>query len=182
LEPDQISAAHMGTILIGGRTVTEETIERAVENRVAGLIVGGISSDLLPVIETSGLSVIVTEGFGDFAINPKAFELLRSRSGQDVCLNPTLQARYQAQRPEILIPQPVESPPPTAEVGTQLEIGTPVRALRAPYENVVGQVVSLPPRHYRLESGVRMRGAEVDLESVGKVFIPFENLEIMRHA
>jgi hypothetical protein len=182
LEPDQVSAGHMGTILVGGRGVTEETIERAVENRVAGLILGSVTSDLLPAIQASGLSVVVTEGFGDFAMNSKAFDLLHTWSGQDACLNPTLQARHQVQRPEILVPQPVESPPTTAEVGAELAIGTPVRALRAPYENKVGEVVSLPPRAYRLESGVRTRGAEVDLESVGKVFIPFENLEILRQA
>jgi hypothetical protein len=135
-------------------------------------------SDLLPALEQSGLSVIVTEGFGTFAINARAFELLRAQSGQDACLNPTLEAK----RPEIFVPEDVESPPPVAEMGAQVAVGTTVRALRAPCENAVGQVVSLPPRPFRLESGVRTMGAEVDLASVGNVFIPFENLEIMRQS
>ena len=176
LEPDQIQAAHMGTILVGGRGIGQETLARALEYQVGGLIVGSIRSDLLPVLEQSDLSLVATEGFGAFAINAKAFDLLRSQSGQDVCLNPALEAN----RPEIFIPQDVESPPPIAELGAQVEVGTTVRALRAPYENEIGQVVSLPPRPFRLESGVRTLGAEVDLASVGKVFIPFENLEIVR--
>jgi hypothetical protein len=58
--------------------------------------------------------------------------------------------------------------------------GTWVRVLRAPYQNAGGEIVSLPRHPQRLASGITTWGAEVDLESAGTVYVPLENLEIIR--
>jgi len=44
----------------------------------------------------------------------------------------------------------------------------------------LGQVASFPSHPYRVESGIRTLGAEVELDSVGRVFVPLENLERIR--
>ena len=54
-----------------------------------------------------------------------------------------------------------------------------VRALRAPYAGQLGQVVSLPAQPQRVESGLRTRGAVVDLDNGSRVFVPLENLEML---
>jgi hypothetical protein len=178
LVADMITAAHMGTILVGGRALDTEAIAEAVRNQVSGVIVGSVTSDLLPAIEASGLALVATEGFGDFAINPSAFELLQSYSGHECCLSPLLQQRWDVRRPEVVIPLPAEGKPPTAAYGSTLDEGTRVRILRAPYENAIGQVFSMPSQPRTLESGIRARGALVDVDGT-RVFVPFQNLEIL---
>jgi hypothetical protein len=170
----------MGTVLVGGRSLEPEAIDAAVQNDVGAIVVGSLSSRLLPAIEASGLSVLVTEGFGDFAMNARTFDLLLSNVGREACLSPALQTRWAVHRPEIIIPLTPETPPPALEPGAELKVGMAVRAARAPYANLVGRVTALPALPRRLPAGIRVRGAEVDLGPAGTAFIPFENLEILR--
>jgi len=173
-----VTEAHMGAILVGGRTLDKEVLAAAAHNQAAAIIVGSVSSRLLGAIEESGLSLILTEGFGDFAMNRSAFRVLESHSGQETCCSPTVQPRWETQRPEVFVPRTVSERPPSPGRAT-LEAGTRVRVLRAPYENAIGQVVGVPPQPRRLGSGALVRGAEVDLDSEGRAFVPLENLEIM---
>jgi hypothetical protein len=172
-------ATHMGTVLLAGCTLDSEALTAAVQNQVGALVVGSIGSELLPAFQAAPLSVIVTEGFGEFPMSESAFQLLRSFEGREVCFNPVLGMDGGTGRPEIVIPVPTGEPAPDAEDRQQVRVGSRVRALRAPYENALGKIVDLPSRPYHLESGIKARGAEVDLESVGQVFVPFENLEII---
>jgi hypothetical protein len=180
LLPGQISDQHVGAIVVGGRTLDEDAIAQATESRVRAVVVASISSRLLPMVQESGLSLILTEGVGDFPMAADAFELLQSCVGQEVCLNPSPQGASRVQRPEIFCYAPGEDGPPLAAPTMSLEVGARVRALRAPYQNDVGEILSLPASPRRLSSGAQVWGAEVDLESAGVVFIPLENLEILR--
>lgn len=180
LSPDAVSPAHMGVILVCGRTLSPDLIRQAGENRVGAVVVGSISSRLAPVIQDSGLAVIATEGFGDLPINGRAFEVLQSCAGRETCFNPLVQTRWQVHRPEILVPLAAEGQAPLVSAGAQLQAGSKVRGMRAPYEGQIGQVVTLPPMPQRLASGLQARGAEVEFESVGRVFVPLQNLELVR--
>ncbi|MBN1642015.1 MAG: hypothetical protein JXA09_12340 [Anaerolineae bacterium] len=180
LTADMIHVSQMGTVLVGGRTLDRRAIDAAVENEVGAVVVGSLSSGLLPAIEASGLSAIATEGFGDFAMSARMFDLLLSNVGREACLSPAVRTRWAVHRPEIVIPLAQEARAPALEPGMDLAVGSPVRVLRAPYANVLGQVSALPAMPRRLASGVRARVAEVDLGPVGKAYIPFENLEILR--
>ena len=176
----QITGEHAGMVLLGGRTLDAGVIAQAVENRVRGVIVGSVRGDLLPLLRESGLSVMVTEGFGDMPMHPEAFELLSACAGQEVCLQPSTGVDDKTQRPEVFCFAPGPERPALAEPSESLSIGAWVRVLRAPYQNAVGEIVSLPRHSRRLASGVMAWGAEVNLEAVGTVFVPLENLEIVR--
>jgi hypothetical protein len=178
LSAAMITAAHMGTVLIGGRALDTDVIAQAIQNQVSGVVVGSVTSELVPAIKASGLSLVAMEGFGDSAINSSAFQVLQSHSGRECCLNPLLQMRWDVRRPEVVIPLPAEGKPPVAGYGGRLDVGTRVRVLRAPYENAIGQVVSFPSQPHRLDSGIRTLGAIVDLDGT-RAFAPFENLEIV---
>jgi hypothetical protein len=180
LSREQIEVSHMGTVLIGGRTLDQRAIDAAVRVQVAAIIVGSVSSALLPAIQESGLSVVATEGFGDWPMSERAYQLLQANVGHETCISPVIQPRWEVRRPEVVIPLTIETQPPVLEPGAQIEIGTTVRAMRAPYENLVGRVASLPEGPRRLASGARAQGAIVDLQTVGRVFVPFTNLEILR--
>lgn len=172
LQLDQTIANQMGTILLGGRTLDQAAIEQAVEAKIAGVVVGSISSELAAAIEATPLAVIATEGLGSVGMNARTFDLLRSYDGREVCFDP------QADVPEIVVPLPADTRAVDNEA-PGLQVGTLVRALRAPYQALTGTVISLPSQMHRVESGVLAMCALVDMEIVGRVFVPLDNLEIV---
>jgi hypothetical protein len=176
---DQVTAVRIGTILVGGRSVDREVLALAVQAQVRAIVVGSISSDMLPVLDDSPISVLVTEGFGDWPMNSQTFQLLQSCAGREACFSPMLRTQWEARRAEVLIPLPAEGRSRQEEPSPSLAVGSRVRALRAPHENVLGIVIAMPKQPQRLESDIRARGAEVNLDGIGKVFIPFENLELI---
>jgi hypothetical protein len=179
----QITDEHVGGILIGGRSLDAAAIEQASETGVRGVIVGSLHSDLLSQIQASGLSVIVSEGLGDAAMPARTFDLLLEHVGQEVSFAPTPDGTAQAHQPEIFVYQPVEGEetrPALIEPGAPLQTGMYVRVLREPHLYAEGTVVSLPEMPQRLASGIYAWGAEVDLGSAGRVFVPLQNLESIR--
>jgi hypothetical protein len=180
LTADLVTAAHMGTILVGGRTLDREALEAGIYNQVRGILVGSIGGELRSAVEASSLAFMVTEGFGDFPMNASAFGVLHSYTGREACFNPTTRLRWEGIRPEVVIPLASEEEPPAIEYGVPLEVGTRVRVLCAPHAKALGRVASFPSHPYLVESGIRTLGAEVELDSGGRVFVPLENLERIR--
>jgi hypothetical protein len=178
----QITDEHVGGILVGGYTLDAAAIDRAVEARVRGAIVGCIRSDLLPLIKESGLALIVIEGLGDAAMPARTFELLSERVGQEVSFAPTSEGTAQAHKPELFgySPKGSEDRPALTVPGVTLQEGARVRVLRAPHQHAEGEIVSLPEVPQRLASGLYAWGAEVNLDAAGRVFVPLENLESIR--
>jgi hypothetical protein len=111
------------------------------------------------------------------------FELLADYVGQEISFVPTAGGPEGTHKPELFGYTPIEdreeSPMPISQ-GATLENGTRVRVLRAPYQYAEGVIVSLPDIPQRLTSGLYAWGAEVDLESIGRVFVPYQNLESIR--
>ena len=58
----------------------------------------------LPAARTLGITVIVTEGFGDIAMAERTFDMLKDHAGDDASVNGATQIRAGVMRPEIIIP------------------------------------------------------------------------------
>src|SRR4029077_15819091 len=111
-----ISAEMRGAVVVGGGRVTAEALERARQVGVSAIVTGGIDDqDLRDFLgydlgvattgsETVGLTLIITEGFGEIAMARRTFELLASRAGCDAAVNGATQIRAGVLRPEIVIP------------------------------------------------------------------------------
>ncbi len=116
LSPDRIHNGHMGKILVGGSSVTLGTLREAVETGVKGIICGGVDQKELTNFlgyeigvgitgdEEVGLTLILTEGFGQIPMIDKTFQLLRSFEGKQACIDGSTQIRYKVIRPEIILP------------------------------------------------------------------------------
>ena len=177
----------------------DSAIEKAREIGASAVISGGIDDqdlrdflgyDLGVAItgsEKVGLSLIITEGFGDIAMAERTYELLRSHEGDFAAVNGSTQIRAGVMRPEILIP--LEG----AKVGSSgiedgetelretgiLDVGRSVRIIRDPYFGIIGEVASLPSEPYQLDSGSQARILEVKLASGESVIIPRANIELI---
>lgn len=176
----QITGEHTGTVMLGGRTLDAGVIAQAADNRVRGLIVGSVRSDLIPIIAESGVSIIVTEGFGDIPMHAEAFRLLQACAGQDICFQPSTRVGWKTQRPEVFCFSFDQDRPALIAASETLNVGARARVLRAPYSDAVGEIVTLPGRPRRLASGITAWCAQVRLESGDTVYVPLENLEIIR--
>ena len=190
---DLITPDLKGCIAIGGARVTAQAIERARKAGVSAIVAGGIDdADLETVLgynlgvaitgsERIGLTVVITEGFGEIAMARRTFDLLGSREGDEAAVNGATQIRAGVMRPEIVIPfragQRIGHSA-AADTG-RLAIGAPVRVIRDPYFGLIGRVAALPPEPQTLQSGSKARVLEVTFESGEGVIIPRANVELI---
>ena len=193
LEASMITDEMRGMIVVGGARVTAEAIGRARQVGAAAVVSGGIDdADLKEILgydlgvaitgtEQIGLTVIITEGFGDIAMARRTYDLLGARSGDSASVNGATQIRAGVMRPEILIPvgeTTVSATESSTESGV-LELGTPIRVIRDPYFGLIGTVASLPESPQVLGSGSKSRVLEVSLESGEVVTVPRANVELI---
>lgn len=181
LQAQAIDPSCHGMILIGGAGLDNTAIEQAQELQVRGIVVGGLSPELISQAEKATFPVIVTEGIGTVSMSTPIFRLLTTNDGREASISGRTQSRWPVMRPEIIIPLPAETLPPSqTQIGAPLVVGAQVRVMRAPYMGTVGTVTALPAYARRTETGARVHGAEVDLEQATTVFIPLANLEVLR--
>jgi hypothetical protein len=186
-QPDQVLGADAvdpschGMILVGGAGIDGEALDQAMELQVQGIVVGGLSPELIPHAERLPFPVITTEGMGTVPMSEPIFDLLSTHDGRSASISSRFQARSPVVRPEIIIPLPGgEVPPAETELGAPLSEGARVRVTRAPHMGVAGTIVALPAHPRSIETGARVRGAEVDVGEGETIFVPLMNLEVLR--
>lgn len=202
LDADQVRPSMRGAVVVGGARVTAQAMRACVALNVAAVITGGIDDqDLREFLgydlgvattgsEKVGLTLIITEGFGDIAMADRTYALLAARAGCAAAVNGATQIRAGVQRPEILIPWDDTRPPPQApDVQGQangsppgaglLAVGEAVRIIRDPYFGMIGTVAALPAEPCVLESGSKARVLEVRLPSGHRVQVPRANVELI---
>lgn len=180
LVAEAIDVGCHGSIIVGGSSVDEEALERAEQMQVRGIVVGSIGAELGERASEFPCPVIATEGMGQVPMASVIFELLRSNAGREASISGMTRLRWGAVRPEIIIPlQEKETVPPSQQLEGALEVGIQVRVIRQPYLGSVGRVVSLPLQPRTVDSGARLKVAEVELEGKGRIFVPYPNLELI---
>ena len=190
----QITPAMKGAVVVGGRRMTAGAIKKAREVGVAALIAGGIDdADLRDVLgydlgvavtgsEKLGITLIVTEGFGDIAMAKRTFALLKEHEGRPASVNGATQIRAGVMRPEIVIALAGSGSGEVFGGGATagiLDIGTQVRIIRDPHFGIIGTVAALPEQPAVLGSGSKARVLEVQLDDGERVTVPRANVELM---
>ena len=191
--PELLDSNLEGKIIVGGSFISLQAYKRALELKIAGIIVGGFNYfDLKDILgytlgvaitgtENLTTSLILTEGYGKIKMGERTFKLLKKHNGKFVSINGATQIRAGVIRPEIVIPlKKNEIPKDYIEEKKQLGIqeGSQVRVIRAPYFGKIGQVQSLPPELQKMESETMVRVAEVKIDNKSYI-IPRSNLEML---
>jgi hypothetical protein len=193
LTADLITQDMTGCIIIGGARMTVEAIRRAREVNAAGIISGGIDDqDLKELLgydlgvaitgrENLGITVIVTEGFGEIAMAERTHAMLCELEGEEASINGATQIRAGVMRPEIIIP--MESAPAGLKEAQfeegQLKAGRLLRVIRDPWFGMIGKVSDLPTKPHVLGSGSKARVLEVTFPSGEKAIVPRANVELI---
>ena len=193
LTADAISSADKERILVGGSIVTLEALRKAVELGVSGIVVGGIDSEDLKEFmgtgigvaitgeEELGITLIITEGFGEMAMHKKTFSIFQRLNDFIASINGATQIRAGVIRPEVIIPykEKVDEVLPKDELSAGMVPGTPIRIIRNPYFGAIGKVVGLPVELQEVETESMVRVLEAELEDGRKVIVPRANVEII---
>ncbi|HEY5939035.1 MAG TPA: hypothetical protein VIU61_30485 [Kofleriaceae bacterium] len=189
LDAAQLDESHRGKVVIGGGRVTLGALRRAAELGVAAIVSGGFAyQDVRELLgydvgvaitgnEEIATTLVVTEGFGDIAMARTTFELLGSLAGRLASVNGATQIRAGVIRPEIVVPDPDAALAASTATGG-LELGAPVRCIRAPYFGRIGTVSALPIELVSLPSETKVRVLEVDL-GTERVTVPRANVEVI---
>ncbi len=194
LTPDDISAECEGKIILGGSLASAEALKKAIAVGAVGFIAGGfhdrdlrdfLGFDLGVAItghEELGITLVVTEGFGNMPMAGATYELLASCEGMFASINGATQIRAGVIRPEIIIPRPGEI---MAKVGAEeedmsnLEVGSRVRVIREPHFGKLGEVTSLPVELQVLDSESKVRVLGVKFDAGDEDVIPRANVELI---
>jgi len=193
VKPDQIKEEHKGTIVVTGALALYDTIQKAKQLGVKAIITGGIDDrDLKKILgydigvaitghENLGITLIVTEGFGNIKMAKKTFELLKAYDGHKASVHGKTQIRAGVMRPEIIIP--IEFKDSELQVSvpkpSTLEIGSTIRVIREPNFGKIGKITALPEQLKNVESETLVRILEAELETGEKVMIPRANVEVI---
>jgi hypothetical protein len=181
-----------GQILVGGSQVTLGAVRKAIEAKASALVVGGFHSlDLRKLLgyelgvaitgsEAIGLTLILTEGFGQIGMARRTFDLLKRHEGHPASCSGATQIRAGVMRPEIIIARKdVTHHVPHDYEGRGLAIGAIVRVIREPHFGKLGKVTALPPELALLETEAKVRVLEMQLDNGQKIILPRANVELM---
>lgn len=193
LQVENITEAHKDKIVIGGCRVTAKALDHAVKCGVRGIIVGGFDDkdlkdflgyDLGVAItgnEEKGITLVVTEGFGDIRMAEKTFALLKAGVGRKASINGSTQIRAGVIRPEVVIPSKEDHARDAGIVDgiAGMEIGAPVRIIRNPGFGQIVTITALPPEKVKIETESEVRTVEVEFADGSRKRLPRANVEII---
>lgn len=183
-----------GKVLVGGSHVSTKVLRHAIAKGARAVVIGGFDDhdlreflgyDLGVAItgsEEKGLTLVVTEGFGEIPMANRTFDLLKSCEGRKVSVSGATQIRAGVLRPEIVAPRTAD---PSAGKGGGshehggLELGSQIRVIREPHFGRLGKVVALPPELVALETEAKVRVLEVDFGNGSRAMLPRANVEMI---
>ncbi len=168
-----------GSILLGGIVKDANTLHAAADLPARGLIISSLFPSLISTAREMKYPIVVTDGFGSLPMNSAAYRLLSTNAKREVIINAEVYNRYTGARPEVIIPLPISSEPPTSPETAIFAPGQQVRMRRPPFMGSIGSIETLKPGLTTLPSGLRAAAADVKLENGETVVVPLINLEVV---
>lgn len=193
LKPDQITEDHKGKIIVSGAFIPLKSIKKAIKVGCKGIITGGINDEDIKELlgydigvaitghEQIGVTIVVTEGFGQIRMASHTFNLLKKYNGVRTSMHGKTQIRAGVIRPEIIIPKDVDAEV-QGDVEAELpilEVGKTIRVIRQPNFGMIGRVAAMPEEPTKVESETLVRILEAELENGERIVIPRANVEII---
>jgi len=193
LEADAIDESVGESIVLGGRTISEEALRQAEAWKARGIIVGSIQASLLNLEPPVKVRVVATEGFGDLPMAAHTFGLLTSLGqrrlsirGQSPHLVTPSKKIWADETPLILAPRepqrqrssnysPAQIPP---QRQTEATIGSRVHITHGRLLGASGLIEAIPIEPKVTQSGIIAPGAFIKINNETH-FIPWTNLELI---
>ena len=191
LDENSFTEGMKGAVVVGGSLITYNGLQKAIEVGVNAVVVGGFDdADLKKFLgfdlgvaitgpEELGLTLVLTEGFGQIPMADKTFALLKECEGKNASVNGATQIRAGVMRPEIIVARDEEASMKENEAKLILDIGTRVRVIREPYFGLFGTVTALPAELTKLPTESLARVLDLKFDDGTVATVPRANVEIM---
>lgn len=217
LTEEHIAGDVAGKIVVGGSIVTHGALAKAAGARARAVVAGGISAtDLARFLgydigvaitghEEKGITLIITEGFGELAMAERTFALLARCEGMRASVNGATQIRAGVMRPEIIVPgapaaagserdrepasgkargagDPHNGGVARGDEGAPsggIRVGSAVRTIREPWFGRLGVVTALPHELREIATEARVRVITVRLDDGAEITLPRANVEMV---
>lgn len=177
LSADDLDTTYRGDIVVTETPLTVEKLRIAAGQSFAGLIAPSMDASLIKRALNMNFAIMLTTGFGDLRIRRNVMQVLEAYKGYQAVLDAALPQRFDDRRAELVIHQFTQEEVPSAH-GIPLAVGRYVRITREPYAGRGGEIVELPTHLVRLDNGLRVRGAYVEIGVDEIVAVPLANLEL----
>ncbi len=187
-------------IIVGGDIINKETLQKAVEIGISGIISGGVnlsdylslSSSIQPqkrIATDIGITVLATEGFGLLSLGKDILEMLKKYEGKFIFINgnsrrimlPVLERdsiitlRKTALSVGKITAYPEHQPELTAR---EIKVGDKVRIIWPPFMGSQGKVVAIDKTVTRLPSGIVTYLLTIEIPTK-KLKVPYLNVELI---
>ena len=176
---DQINISLRGSIILGGYCNNPEILHKAADVPVRGLILTSMSSKLINDARRMKYPILLLEGFGRLPLNSITYNLLSKNQNREISLLANLFNRFEDQRPEIIIPLPVEEVVDEPFRIDKFVKGQKVRINSKPYQAETGIIELLYNDPVTFPSGIRTSAAKINLDKGTSVKVPLNNMEII---
>ena len=191
LDENSFTEEMKGCVVVGGSLITYDGLQKAIKVGANAVVVGGFDdADLKKFLgfdlgvaitghEELGLTLVLTEGFGQIPMADKTFALLKECEGKNASVNGATQIRAGVMRPEIIVARDEEASMKENEAKLILDIGTRVRVIREPYFGMFGTVTALPAELTKLPTESLARVLDLKFDDGTEATVPRANVEIM---
>jgi transcription antitermination factor NusG len=180
LVPEQLNIGFRGAIITGGFCRNPEVLETASNIPVKGMILGSLSSDLIPLAEKTDYPILVVDGFGRKPMNKAAQHILNANKDKNVALNAQAYDPFLGNYPEVIISsQSATTDLPLPPATDTLKAGKTVIIVNGLLASQVGKIEKIYPQKRVLPSGISTKVAAVNLSGDKTVDMPLTNLEII---
>lgn len=183
IETGEMDIQYRGAIVVTRRPLTESVISRLSGQSYLGIIAPSMQGNLIESAKAASQAILLTEGFGSLRMTPQIAQFLSELDGRQTTVDAMTPTTGERRRPELIVNTPMQmyERPGAPLTNLHLQVGMAVRLLHGEGENatgIMGQIVALPKTPVMLENGLRVDGAQVELVTGEKLFVPLANIEI----
>lgn len=183
IQPQTIDARLAGHIIAGGSIVTKDVINRCLAVGVKGIVSGGIAAhDLLEIsgqpnsTEDVGLTLLITSGLGNMAMEASTYQFLQRYQEQQVFIVP--------QERMLVAPLPsdmnIDTKPATKPVEyLPVKIGDSVRILSSALIGQVAEVKEIRPPQTSQFSRLPVATCLLQPATGDTIELPVTNIEVV---
>jgi hypothetical protein len=177
IDPHFLSVELRGVILFSGTLQSAEVLKTISELSIRGLILGTMSSALLPLALGLKIPLMLTDGFGDIGMNLAAYQILNTNVNREIDLVANSADELSGTKPEAFIPLSAKGEE-TNDI-LSLKIGRKVRILCHPYQGQIGKILQIQPGKIKLPNGIFAGSASIRLMDNKQITVPLENLDLL---
>ncbi|MCJ7717467.1 MAG: hypothetical protein MUO54_13230 [Anaerolineales bacterium] len=179
LIPEQLNIGFRGAIITAGFCRNPEALKAAGNIPIKGLILGSMSSDLIPLAKSVDYPIMVIDGFRETPMNRSAEVILIANKDRNVALNAQIYDPFLGNYPEVIITQTPTTDPDVPSESESLKAGKRVMIINGPQAPQIGKIDTILPGKYVLPNGIVTKVAEVSLANEKRATVPLNNLEII---